>query len=374
MQTAQFARLLPAWFLPAVAATVALFVLVALPGNWRRVLRLSRPAPDTKALARFAQLRTGWKGTPQPLFPGDLRYHRWNVDYATGVFSHCQPDFYIGDSIPINLTRIYLNRYESEAFGVGMSASYDMFLTGDADRFTYLDLIMPNGQQFHFKRISPGASWAGSVFRCDPAGNDPPKSTFPGARLWWNGNGWSLRLTDGTLMKFPAVRGTIRPGQGALLSIENGYGDVLTIKRDRNGNILEITSPHGASVILTHDKKDRITSGTDSFANTVTYSYDDFDRLVAVRDSREGITRYSYNAGNNLVKVTKPDGAAWIQVAYDPQGRVVNMFFEGGSSCRYAYKTDPQGAIAAVDVLSSDGPPRHVTIGGTAAQDGFLTK
>jgi YD repeat-containing protein len=81
-----------------------------------------------------------------------------------------------------------------------------------------------------------------------------------------------LRLTDGTLMKFPAVRGTIRPGQGALLSIENGYGDVLTIKRDRNGNILEITSPHGASVILTHDKKDRITSGTDSFANTVTYS------------------------------------------------------------------------------------------------------
>jgi YD repeat-containing protein len=362
------------WFVPAMVATAALVAVIAMPGTWRRLPLMGGPAPDWKALERFPQMRTGWKGTPRPLFSGDVRYHRWNLDYATGVFSHNQTDFYIGDSIPLNLTRVYLNRFESQAFGAGMSASCDILLLGDSVRFTYLDLIMPNGQQFHFKRISPGDSWAGSVFRSDPASNQALKSAFLGATLWWNGNGWSLRLTDGTLMKFPAVHGNIRVVRGALLSIEDAHGNAFVIRRDHEGNILEIVSPHGASVVLTHDMKNRISKAIDSFGNTVSYSYDDFDRLVAVSDSREGTTRYAYDEGNNLVRVTKPDGADWLRIEYDSQARVVKVTFEDGSSCRYAYKTDSQGAVVAVDLFPSNGPPRQVSVRPTASQNGLSAR
>jgi hypothetical protein len=104
-QTTQFARLFPVWFVPPMVATAALVAVIAMPGTWRRLPLTGRPAPDWKALERFPQMRTGWKGTLRPLFSGDVRYHRWNLDCATEVFSHNQTDFYIGDSIPLNLTQ-----------------------------------------------------------------------------------------------------------------------------------------------------------------------------------------------------------------------------------------------------------------------------
>lgn len=348
-------------FIGHVAFVIALMAILSAPRimMWARWRFRNVPPPDLNALASFPVVPTGWAGKPQPLFPDAPAMHRWSLDYRTGALTHSQTDLYIGDSIPINVSHTYANMYRSAAFGDAMSISYDMFLTGDANRFTYLDLNMPDGAKYHFGRILPGTSWSGSVFKCDA--NGPDDDVFAGLRLWWSGGGWTLRVTRGMVFKFPSVDGTIRPGQGAVTSIADAEGKVLTIERDSMGNVLRIISPHSACVNFDHDKHNRLTRARDNYGNTVSYSYDDSGRLDAVNDSRYGVTRYSYDPGNNLVAITHPDGKEWLRAEYDNHARVVKLTFADKSSFRYAYETDEHDLIKAVNIFPAIGPSSRVT-------------
>ena len=360
-RTASGIRRFPSWVAPVVIIVAAVAALLAPRSVWRKLRPQHAPTPDLKALASFPRIGTGWAGAPVPIFPGETLGGRWNVDYATGAFTHSQTDFHIGDSIAIDVTRVFLNKEYDEAFGAGMSVSYDMYLVGDAERFTYLLLKMPDGEHFHFARTSPGTSWIGSVFRGDgPSGSSV--NPFAGSTIWWNGSGWSLVLPDRTLMKFPGVRGNLKHGQGALLSIEDAKGSMLKIDRDSDGNILQISSPHNVFVIFKHDNYNHIISATDSSGKTVLYDYDEKQRLVRIEDPKDGVTHYVYGQNDNLIEIVKPDGGAWLKIGYDDRGRVANLTFQDGSSCRYRYQTDSRGMIAAVDVVPSKGPSKHVSL------------
>lgn len=359
-------RTFPAWLTPA-AIVMGLFAAFVAPRDIWRELAGIHSAPDARILATFPQVNTGWAGAPVPFFTGELRSHRWNIEYTSGTFIYSQTDFYLNDSIPINFTRVFLNRDISAAFGIGMNASYDMTLAGDADQFSYVDLVMPDGEQFHFRRVSPGTSWTGSVFRCESRSNGSPNNAFWDSSLWWDGVGWSLKLTNGTLMKLPAVTGDFKPGRGSPVSIEDGKGNTLKIDRDGEGNILSITSPHGAFIHFQHDLYNRITRASDSLGHAIRYSYDDYGRLAAVNDSREGVTRYFYDSANNLARITRPDGRTWISVEYDNRSRVTKMTFEDGSSSSYSYETGAHGAIIAVKVISSNGSSRRVVVADMAS-------
>jgi YD repeat-containing protein len=299
-----------------------------------------------------------------PIFPGETLGGRWNVDYKTGAFTHSQTDFYIGDSIPINVTRVFLNRLTYGAFGAGTGISYDIHPVGDSVRFTYMFIVAPDGENFRFTRTSPGTSWADAVYRAVDirgAGANP----FAGATISWNGSGWTLRMLDGTLMKFPAAHGQASEGQEGLLSIEDGKGNLLRIDRDRRGNILKITSPHGAYVTFKHDSDNRIVSATDYLGKTILYDYDANEQnqhLIRVDDPRDGITHYVYGQTGTLVSIVKPDGTAWLKANYDDHGRLAEMVFEDGDSCRYKYQTDAQGMIAGVDVIPSNRPTSRVSV------------
>jgi YD repeat-containing protein len=360
-RTASDIRRFPSWVAPVVIIVAAGAALLAPRSVWRKLRTQPAPTPDLKALASFQRIGTGWAAAPVPIFPGETLGGRWNVDYATGAFTHSQTDFHIGDSIAIDVTRVFLNKESDEAFGAGMSVSYDMYLVGDAERFTYLLLKMPDGEHFHFTRTSPGTSWIGSVFRGDST-SGPGANPFAGSTLWWNGSGWSLMQPDRTLMKFPGVRGNLKHGQGALLSIEDAKGSMLKIDRDSIGNILKISSPHNAFVIFQHDSHNHIISATDSFGKTVLYDYDENQRLVRIEDPKEGVTHYVYGENENLVEIVKPDGSTWLKIGYDDRGRVADLTFQEGSSCRYRYQTDSRGMIAAVDVVPSKGPSKHVSL------------
>jgi len=363
-RTAPDLRRFPSWVAPVVLIVAAGAALLAPRSVWRKLKPQPAPTPDVKALASFPRIGTGWAGVPVPIFPGETLGGRWNVDYTTGAFTHSQTDFHIGDSVAIDVTRVFLNKESDEAFGAGMSVSYDMFLVGDVDH--YLLLKMPDGEHFHFTRTSPGTSWIGSVFRGDgPSGSR--LNPFAGSTLSWNGSGWSIMLPDGTLMKFPAVHGHIEHGQSALLSIEDAKGSMLTIDRDSKGNILKISSPHNAFVIFQHDRYDHIISATDSFGKTVLYDYDENQRLVRIDDPKDGVTHYVYGQNENLIEIVKPDGSAWLKIGYDDRGRVAELTFQDGSSCRYRYQTDSLGMIAAVDVIPSRGPSKHVSLAGHAS-------
>jgi Domain of unknown function (DUF6531) len=125
-------RTFPAWLTPA-AIVLALFAAFVAPRDiWREFAGI-HSVPDTRILATFPKVPTGWVGAPVASFSGELRSHRWNIEYTSGTFIHSQTDFYLNDSIPINFTRVFLNRDINGAFGIGMNASYDMTLAGDAD-------------------------------------------------------------------------------------------------------------------------------------------------------------------------------------------------------------------------------------------------
>jgi YD repeat-containing protein len=359
-------RTFPVWLTPA-AFVLALFAAFVAPRDMWRELAGAYSAPNTRILATFPKVRTGWARAPVASFSGELRSHRWNIEYTTGTFIHSQTDFYLNDSISINFTRVFLNREINGAFGIGMNAAYDMTLAGDADRFSYVDLVMPDGEQFHFRRVSPGTSWRDSVFRCESRADGSPNNPFWDSSLWWDGVGWRLKLTDRTLIKLPAVIGDFKPGRGSPISIEDSKGNILKIDRDGEGNILSIISPHGAFIHFRHDLYNRITRASDSLGHAIQYSYDDYGRLAVVNDSEQGVTRYFYDSSNNLAKVTMPDGRLWLAVEYDNQSRVTKMTFEDGSSNSYSYVTGAHGAIIAVKVISSNGSSKSVVIENVAS-------
>jgi YD repeat-containing protein len=137
---------------------------------------------------------------------------------------------------------------------------------------------------------------------------------------------------------------------------------MFKIDRDSIGNILKISSPHNGFVTFKHDWHNHIISATDSFGKTVLYDYDENQRLVRVDDSKDGVTHYVYSQNDNLIEIVKPDGGSWLKIGYDDRGRVADLTFQDGSSCRYRYQTDSRGMIAAVDVIPSKGPSKHVSL------------
>jgi hypothetical protein len=57
------------------------------------------------------------------------------------------------------LTQTYRqNDSGSRAFGIGSSHSYELFLVGDTNPYTFMDLILPDGGRIHFVRTTRTAT------------------------------------------------------------------------------------------------------------------------------------------------------------------------------------------------------------------------
>jgi YD repeat-containing protein len=360
-------RRFPGWITWWAIGAALIAALMAPRDIWRQ-LKWTRTAPDAKSLASFPKIPSGWAGPPVPIYAREAMGHRWAVDYATGSFRHSQTDFYLNDTIPINFTRVFTNRFTNAAFGTGMSASYDITLAGDADRFSWVDLVMPTAEHFRLNRISNGTSWYDAVFRCDPQQFGSTDNPFSLSLLSWDGGGWMLKLVDGTSIRFSAVQGVFKPGRGSPVRIQDPRGNVLTIDRDDAGNILHITSPHGAFIDFRHDINNRIIYAIDSTGKSITYSYDDYGRLTKVNDSSEGVTRYVYDSSSNLTQIIKPSDQPWVTITYDDFGRVIKTVFENGVFINYLYEFKPHGVITAVKVTSSAGSIQRVVIPDSARE------
>lgn len=361
---AQKPRRFGRWLAPSVIIAVALLMLLMFRVRSRRGETAPSPLPpDPALLATFPRLPTGWAvRRPMPLYMSKRGIHRGTAFFDTGVFVHTQTDFYVNDVIPINFTRVQLQRDKySRCFGVGGSNYYDMFLSGDNAPFTYIELINADASRIYFHRVSPGIGFSNAVYRHDRGPHDYD-DFFTGAIIHWNGFAWDMWLKDGTLMRFPPSKYAKTAGQAALLFIQDKEGHRLTIDRDAAGNILRITSPNGGVLTLTHDNLNRITRGVDSYGHWVSYLYDSQGRLTAARDSAQGVTRYVYGAHTDLIAIFKPDGKKWFWGAYDASDRIVSMNFSFGQWWRYSYTTDAQGNVTAVDVLDADGEFSRITL------------
>ncbi len=315
---------------------------------------IARNPPNPALLANYPALPIGWRGPPIPMFRGQSPPDRWSVNLGTGAFIHVQTDAYLPDVIPINLSRTYssFDGWDRD-FGVGSSASYEIYLLGDNIVFSYLEMDFPDGSTVHMPRISPGTNFDATYAHRATAGDTT--DAFDKAQLWWHRRWYFSRLNDGTGIVFPSSRWATEWGQRSAIMIQDASGDVLDIKRDESGNIVEVRSPNGQRLLLTHDVKNRITSADDSHGYRIYYAYDDRGRLIDVADSTGESTEYTYDVDDNMMVIRRPDGRIWLTNTYDKQHRVIEQTYLDGGRARYAYTSPNPSGMKVTEVTRPDG-------------------
>lgn len=230
------------------------------------------------------------------------------VNLATGLFVLRKTDLFLPGVLPITLTRTFQseNRIPG-AFGQGMTHSYQITLSS-INNYVEADIILPDGGQIHYNRISSGTGWTDAVYE---ASSTPTK--FYKSQITWVGEAfgghWELVLKDGTVYVF---------GENApLQSIRDRYGNtiVLTRTNGQSGNITNITSSSGRWIDLTYDGSNHITQIKDNIGRVVTYNYTN-GFLTSVTDPNGGITEYTYSGGH-IMTIKDARGIVYLSNEYN---------------------------------------------------------
>jgi len=281
------------------------------------------------------------------------------VDCFTGLFIHDRMDLAINDVLPIEVRRTYRPRDSaSRAFGIGTNLSYDMFLVGDTNPWTYQDLILPDGGRIHYTRTSPGTGFTDAVYT---ATNAP--GPFFNSTIHFNGNTteyWVLQLVDGTVYTFPEAAGSSIARCGALNVMRDRYGNALKLVRDGGCNLTSVTSPNGRKLTFTYDTSKRITQAGDDIGRTVTYHYDTAGRLDTVTDPTNHIEAYTYDTSNRMLTVTDKRGNVMVTNAYDANGRVSQQTYADGTTSSFSYVLDSNGVATQMDYTDPRGAVKRV--------------
>jgi YD repeat-containing protein len=284
-------------------------------------------------------------------------------DVETGIYYRTYLDLFIDDSIPIRFERTQRNQdTRSRSFGIGARTSYDMFIIGDVNKFSWVALVLADGGQIRYARISPGTSYSDGVFE-----HQATPGKFLGSRISWNlwhGN-WTVALKDGTQFIVQGCNANSKPGQCAVTEMRNKAGERLTIKRDGDGNILRITSPHGFFVSVTNDSAGRITRVEDDAKRWVSYEYSPAGALARSRNWRGDTQDFRYDAQFNMARVDESgrnvQGPYRFTIinAFDKQNRFAAQTMDSGGFTSAEYITNESGKSIQVNVGSAEGLSRY---------------
>lgn len=301
----------------------------------------------------FTGIMIGSGGAPPPNGPepgDDGDKDGEPVDLSTGLFVFTKTDLALPDTLPITLSRTYRQEDNtSRAFGIGSSHPYEMFLWS-VNNYQEADLILPDGGRIHYVRISPGTGFGDAVYE-----HTATPSAFYKSLLSWNGNGWDLKLKDGTVYVFPDF--------APLKSIRDRYGNQVTITRSggATGNITQITSPNGRWLQFTYDPSNRITQAKDNAGRTVNYTYDAGGRLWKVTDPKDGVTEYTYNSFNRMLTIKDARQITYLTNEYGANGRIIKQTQADTSTYDFAYTLDAGGKIIQTDVTDPRANVRRLT-------------
>ncbi|MFC7529313.1 RHS repeat-associated core domain-containing protein [Actinoplanes sp. GCM10030250] len=293
------------------------------------------------------------------------------VDLGTGLLVDEHTDLALDDVMPISVTRTYQQADTGRrAFGIGAKFSYSLDLYSE-NRFYDCWLILPDGGRIRFHRISPGGEppngYVNGVFAADPTPTE-----FGGSILAWNGDGWDLRLRDGTTYVFG--------DEAPLQAIRDRHGNTVTITRAPSppwtdgitrarGPITQVTSPNGKWIKFSYDADNRITRAEDVLGRAVTYAYEN-GRLSTVTDVVQGVTTQTYEDGR-LKTIRDARGTVYLTNDYDASGRVIRQTMPGNAVYGFAYTTNAAGKIIATELTDPRGLIRRVTFdaGGYVTSD-----
>jgi YD repeat-containing protein len=284
-------------------------------------------------------------------------------DVETGIYYRTYLDLFIDDSIPIRFERTQRNQdARSRSFGIGASTSYDMFIIGDVNQFSWVALVLADGGQIRYARVSPGTSYSDGVFE-----DQATPGKFLGSRISWNGGhgNWTVALKDGTQFIVQGCNANSLPGQCAVTEMRNQAGERLTIKRDADGNILRITSPHGFFVSVTNDSAGRITRVEDDAKRWVSYEYNSVGALARSRNWRGDSQDFRYDAQFNMARVDESGKDVrgpyrfTIINAFDQQNRFAAQMMDSGGFTSAEYIANDSGKMIQVNVGSAEGLSRY---------------
>ncbi|MGB2605134.1 MAG: DUF6531 domain-containing protein [Candidatus Sulfotelmatobacter sp.] len=297
----------------------------------------------------------------KPTVRHDSPTNEFLVDLHSGEFVLRQTDIFIPDVTPLALTRSY-RVWDCcvRAFGMGMNHPYDICPNGTRRPYTYMDLNLEDGRQIHFRRISKGTGYADAVF-----GHDETSSEFYGARIAWNGNGWTLTFRDGRRFFFPEAYYAKSYAQGAPIAMQDADNNRTELKRDQRRNLQQIISPSGRKIGFRYDASDRIVEASDDAGSVRKYTYDSSGHLETVSDASRLLYRFEYapllhwNYDNYLMTaVLDGRGRVLLQNFYRDRSRVSEQRLADGEVFRYQYTFDKKNDIVETIVTLPAGTTR----------------
>jgi RHS repeat-associated protein len=334
---------------------------------------------------------SGWGPNPGPHpDPGDPEGASGQggepVDLSTGLFIYQKADLYLPDVIPISLTRVYRNSDSaSRNFGIGTTLPYDMFIVGNLNDFSWIELVLPTGGRVRFDR-TVGNSWEASTLQCVTS-----PGPFYGAIFSNNGTGnggWVITLRDGTILKFiqPGFFGAQNYQGVALTSITDRNGNQVNILRNSNNYITQIQSPNGRWIQLNYDNNNppRVTSALDSLGRTVSYTYDpNLGTLNKVVDANNGVWNYGYDSNYEMTSITDARQIQYLQNFYS-NNRVYKQIIgappDTPAVYQFGYVTDSNNNVLQTTVTDPNNNVRQVTFSppqtfpdGSFVSGGYIT-
>lgn len=286
------------------------------------------------------------------LVPDGKQWDTYEVNLQAGRFVPINTDIYVRDTVPLAFTRIYrpLDQW-SKRMQIYLMDVYDPYLFGKRNPYSSSEWELPDEQVFHYKRISPGWSFASGLF--EHSGTTP---LFGGSRIAWNGFGWDVSLADGETYLSPEAGDATRASQGSLVGIFDRDGNEVHIAREENGDLTEIRSPSGYWIRIAY-VENRISRVDNNSGDYVAYEYDSENRLERTKSSQGLSFEYLYDASNRIRHVASSKAGVILQVNYYSNGWVSDEILADGSAYHFDY-VDTGGQFAEIDVA---GPRSEVT-------------
>jgi hypothetical protein len=287
---------------------------------------------------------------------------RFEVDLRYGNFVLRQTDLRIDDVFDVPLTRSYdsgewFASNLQHAFGHNSNHPYDVAPLGTRRPYTEMSLALEDGDILHFNRISEGTSFDDAVYLHTDTSTRFYKSTIA-----WNGDGWTLKLADGSEMRFPEAYLSQNMAQGAAMEMSDAAGNKLQLLRDPARNLKEILTPHGHWIKFTYDDDAKITRTEDDSGKWVKYSYGAGGMLFAAVKSSGEERHYEYD-GHLMTAITDEHGRTLLRNAY-ASDVLRRQEYANGAIYTYDYVWNAKRSYAIkVHITLPDGSSQDVDIG-----------
>jgi predicted Zn-dependent protease len=261
-----------------------------------------------------------------------------------GLLLSRRTDFYLPAALPLELSRVIRTQDSlSRAFGIGGNHNLNIWPVGNKWPFTWMDLILEDGGRYHYRRSDWGVGYWDAVYAVEPTITD-----FYSSSVTWNWPGWKLVRQDGRTYFFPDGGGVQRPEQGALIGVQDAWGDTLRLQRESTGNLVNASFGNGW-IRFQYDSHYRMTEARDSAGQEVLYRYSSEGCLEEVADAEHHLTKYGHE-GTRCPTSMAIDGRLVWTAQFDKADRVTKLELASGETYEFTYSLGRSGTITRVDI------------------------